>query len=133
MTQTCTRGSLIKFRPDFDQYVNLRPARCSPACHRRWPTRQPGDIDMMIVRERWARPLPRRCWLLPAPRTARHSASRDEPLPRSAGSGSSRLRAGAPLPGPPVDRNMTGFMCGTPTGVPRQAAHTTDGPSVSAR
>ena len=44
-------GSLLKFRREFDQYINLRPARLfegvpCPLAHRR-----PGDIDMLIVRE----------------------------------------------------------------------------------
>ena len=45
-------GSLLKFRREFDQYVNLRPARLMPGVRvaaRR--ASQPGDIDMMIVRE----------------------------------------------------------------------------------
>ncbi len=44
-------GSLLKFRREFDQYVNLRPVRLfegvpCPLAHRR-----PGDIDFLIVRE----------------------------------------------------------------------------------
>ena len=31
-------GSLLKFRRDFDQYVNLRPARLMPGSARRWST-----------------------------------------------------------------------------------------------
>ena len=49
-------GSLLKFRREFDQYVNLRPARLmpgirSPLVDRDGQPLQPGDIDMLIVRE----------------------------------------------------------------------------------
>jgi tartrate dehydrogenase/decarboxylase / D-malate dehydrogenase len=49
-------GSLILFRRDFDQYVNLRPARLmpgiiAPVVRRDGSPRQPGEIDMYIVRE----------------------------------------------------------------------------------
>jgi tartrate dehydrogenase/decarboxylase/D-malate dehydrogenase len=49
-------GSLIKFRREFDQYVNLRPARLmpgirSPLVDRQGQPLKPGDIDMLIVRE----------------------------------------------------------------------------------
>jgi tartrate dehydrogenase/decarboxylase/D-malate dehydrogenase len=49
-------GSLLKFRREFDQYVNLRPARLmpgirSPLVDRQGQPLQPGDIDMLIVRE----------------------------------------------------------------------------------
>jgi tartrate dehydrogenase/decarboxylase / D-malate dehydrogenase len=49
-------GSLIKFRRDFDQYVNLRPARLmpgirSPLVNRAGEALKPGEIDMWIVRE----------------------------------------------------------------------------------
>ena len=49
-------GSLLKFRREFDQYVNLRPARLmpgirSPLVDRQGHPLQPGDIDMLIVRE----------------------------------------------------------------------------------
>jgi len=49
-------GSLLKFRREFDQYVNLRPARLlpgvrSPLVNRQGQPLQPGDIDMWIVRE----------------------------------------------------------------------------------
>jgi len=43
--------SLIKFRREFDQYVNLRPARSMPGVPSPLVGRKPGDIDMMIVRE----------------------------------------------------------------------------------
>ncbi len=49
-------GSLLKFRREFDQYVNLRPARLLPGVRSPLVDRQgrplaPGDIDMWIVRE----------------------------------------------------------------------------------
>ncbi len=49
-------GSLLKFRRDFDQYVNLRPARLmpgirSPLVNREGQPLKPGEIDMWIVRE----------------------------------------------------------------------------------
>ena len=47
-------GSLLRFRRDFDQYVNLRPARLmpgirSPLVGRDGLPRAPGEIDMLIV------------------------------------------------------------------------------------
>ena len=44
-------GSLIKFRREFDLYVNLRPARLMPGIRSPLAGLKPGDIDMMIVRE----------------------------------------------------------------------------------
>ena len=44
-------GLLIKIRREFDQYVNLRPARLMPGVRSPLAGRQPGDIDMWIVRE----------------------------------------------------------------------------------
>ena len=49
-------GSLLQFRREFDQYINLRPARLmpgviAPVVRRDGSPRQPGEIDMMIVRE----------------------------------------------------------------------------------
>jgi tartrate dehydrogenase/decarboxylase/D-malate dehydrogenase len=49
-------GSLLKFRREFDQYVNLRPARLmpgirSPLVNRAGEPLKPGEIDMWIVRE----------------------------------------------------------------------------------
>jgi tartrate dehydrogenase/decarboxylase/D-malate dehydrogenase len=44
-------GSLIQFRREYDQYVNLRPARLMPGVPCPLANRKPGDIDMMIVRE----------------------------------------------------------------------------------
>ena len=44
-------GSLIKFRRDFDQYVNMRPARAMPGVPSPLVGRGPGDVDMIIIRE----------------------------------------------------------------------------------
>jgi tartrate dehydrogenase/decarboxylase/D-malate dehydrogenase len=44
-------GSLLKFRRQFDQYINLRPVRLLPGVPCPLANKQPGDIDMMIVRE----------------------------------------------------------------------------------
>ena len=44
-------GSLIKFRRDFDQYVNLRPVRLMPGVPCPLANRKPGDIDFYVVRE----------------------------------------------------------------------------------
>jgi tartrate dehydrogenase/decarboxylase / D-malate dehydrogenase len=44
-------GSLIKFRRDFDQYVNLRPCRLMPGMRTPLAERKPGDIDFFVVRE----------------------------------------------------------------------------------
>ncbi|MDR0379673.1 MAG: tartrate dehydrogenase [Candidatus Accumulibacter sp.] len=44
-------GSILKFRREFDQYVNLRPARLMPGVPSPLAGRQPGDIDFLIVRE----------------------------------------------------------------------------------
>jgi len=44
-------GSLLKFRREFDQYINLRPARLFAGVPCPLAGRKPGDIDMMIVRE----------------------------------------------------------------------------------
>ncbi|OBX37759.1 tartrate dehydrogenase/decarboxylase [Halomonas elongata] len=35
-------GSLLQFRREFDQYVNLRPAGCCPASRARWPAVSPA-------------------------------------------------------------------------------------------
>jgi len=48
--------SLLLFRRDFDQYINLRPARLmpgivAPVVRKDGTARQPGEIDMYIVRE----------------------------------------------------------------------------------
>ncbi len=49
-------GSLLKFRREFDQYINLRPARLfegvpCPLVNLDGTARKPGEIDMLIVRE----------------------------------------------------------------------------------
>ena len=44
-------GSLIQFRREYDQYVNLRPVRLMPGVPCPLSGRRPGDIDMMVVRE----------------------------------------------------------------------------------
>ncbi|KAK6084391.1 tartrate dehydrogenase [Seiridium cupressi] len=44
-------GSLLKFRREFDQYVNLRPCRLMPGVSSPLAGRRPGDIDFWVVRE----------------------------------------------------------------------------------
>jgi tartrate dehydrogenase/decarboxylase/D-malate dehydrogenase len=49
-------GSLLKFRREFDQYVNLRPCRLmpgirSPLVKRDGTPYAPGEIDFLVVRE----------------------------------------------------------------------------------
>jgi tartrate dehydrogenase/decarboxylase/D-malate dehydrogenase len=44
-------GSLIQFRREYDQYVNLRPVRLMPGVPCPLAGRKPGDIDFMVVRE----------------------------------------------------------------------------------
>ncbi|PWC87483.1 tartrate dehydrogenase [Azospirillum sp. TSH100] len=44
-------GSLLKFRRDFDQYVNLRPVKLLPGVSCPLVNRKPGDIDFFVVRE----------------------------------------------------------------------------------
>ncbi|MEK8051233.1 tartrate dehydrogenase [Ideonella sp. DXS22W] len=44
-------GSLLKFRREFDQYINLRPAKLMPGVPCPLANKKPGDIDMLIVRE----------------------------------------------------------------------------------
>ena len=44
-------GSLLKFRREFDQYVNLRPVRLFPGVPCPLVGKQPGDIDFYVVRE----------------------------------------------------------------------------------
>ncbi|CAN5318489.1 tartrate dehydrogenase [soil metagenome] len=49
-------GSLLKFRREFDQYVNLRPVRLfegvpCPLVDAQGKPRKPGDIDYVVVRE----------------------------------------------------------------------------------
>jgi len=43
--------SLIKFRREFDQYVNLRPVRLVPGIKSPLAGREAGDIDYYVVRE----------------------------------------------------------------------------------
>ena len=44
-------GSLLKFRREFDQYINLRPVKLMPGVPCPLANKNPGDIDMLIVRE----------------------------------------------------------------------------------
>ena len=44
-------GSLLKFRREFDQYINLRPVRLFDGVPCPLAGRKPGDIDYLIVRE----------------------------------------------------------------------------------
>jgi tartrate dehydrogenase/decarboxylase/D-malate dehydrogenase len=44
-------GSIILFRREFDQYVNLRPVRLMPGMVCPLAGRKPGDIDFFVVRE----------------------------------------------------------------------------------
>src|SRR5436305_13657368 len=44
-------GSLILFRREFDQYVNLRPVRLMPGVPCPLAGRKPGEIDFLVVRE----------------------------------------------------------------------------------
>ena len=49
-------GSLLLFRREFDQYINLRPARLmpgiiAPVVRKDGSLREPGEIDFYIVRE----------------------------------------------------------------------------------
>jgi tartrate dehydrogenase/decarboxylase/D-malate dehydrogenase len=49
-------GSLLKFRREFDQYINLRPVRLfegvpCPLVDKQGQPRRPGDIDFFVVRE----------------------------------------------------------------------------------
>lgn len=43
--------SIITIRREFDQYVNLRPARLMPGVPSPLANRRPGDIDFLVVRE----------------------------------------------------------------------------------
>ena len=44
-------GSLLKFRREFDQYINLRPVRLFDGVPCPLAGRRPGDLDYLIVRE----------------------------------------------------------------------------------
>jgi tartrate dehydrogenase/decarboxylase/D-malate dehydrogenase len=43
--------SLLQFRREYDQYVNLRPVRLMPGVPCPLAGRKPGDIDFWVVRE----------------------------------------------------------------------------------
>jgi tartrate dehydrogenase/decarboxylase / D-malate dehydrogenase len=44
-------GSLLLFRREFDQYINLRPVRLMPGVPAPLANRKAGDIDFYVVRE----------------------------------------------------------------------------------
>ena len=44
-------GSLLKFRREFDQYINLRPVRLFDGVPCPLAGKKPGDIDFLVVRE----------------------------------------------------------------------------------
>ena len=44
-------GSLLQFRRQFDQYINLRPCKLMPGIKSPLAGRKPGDIDFYVVRE----------------------------------------------------------------------------------
>ena len=44
-------GSLLRFRREFDQYINLRPCRLMPGVPSPLANREPGSIDFVTVRE----------------------------------------------------------------------------------
>ena len=44
-------GSLLKFRREFDQFVNMRPVRLFEGVPSPLAGRKPGDIDYIVVRE----------------------------------------------------------------------------------
>ena len=44
-------GSLLKFRREFDQYVNLRPVRLFEGVPCPLAGRKPGELDFLVVRE----------------------------------------------------------------------------------
>jgi tartrate dehydrogenase/decarboxylase/D-malate dehydrogenase len=44
-------GSLILWRREFDQYINLRPVRLMPGVPSPLSGREPGDIDFWVIRE----------------------------------------------------------------------------------
>ena len=44
-------GSLLKFRREFDQYINLRPVKLFNGVPSPLANKNPGDIDMLIIRE----------------------------------------------------------------------------------
>ncbi len=44
-------GSLLRYRREFDQYVNLRPVKLLPGAPCPLAGKKPGDIDFVVVRE----------------------------------------------------------------------------------
>jgi tartrate dehydrogenase/decarboxylase/D-malate dehydrogenase len=44
-------GSILQFRREFDQYINLRPVKLMPGVPSPLANRKPGDIDFFVVRE----------------------------------------------------------------------------------
>ncbi|MEO8839644.1 MAG: tartrate dehydrogenase [Herbaspirillum sp.] len=44
-------GSLLQFRREFDEYINLRPVRLMPGVPCPLAGKKPGDIDFYVVRE----------------------------------------------------------------------------------
>ena len=44
-------GSLLQFRRQFDQYVNLRPCKILPGITPPLRGKEPGDVDFLVVRE----------------------------------------------------------------------------------
>lgn len=44
-------GSLLKFRREFDQYINMRPVRLMPGVPCPLANKKPGDIDFIVIRE----------------------------------------------------------------------------------
>ena len=44
-------GSLLKFRREFDQYINLRPVKLMPGVPSPLANKKPGDINFYIIRE----------------------------------------------------------------------------------
>ena len=89
-------GSLLQFRREYDQYVNLRPVRLMAGVPCPLAGREPGSIDFWVVRENTegeyssvgGRHVPRH-----RPR-ARHPGDRHDP-PRRRPDPGLRLRAGA--------------------------------------
>ena len=43
-------GSLLKFRREFDQYINLRPVKLFPGVKSPLADKKSGDIDMIIIK-----------------------------------------------------------------------------------
>jgi tartrate dehydrogenase/decarboxylase/D-malate dehydrogenase len=44
-------GSLLQFRRQFDQYVNLRPVKLMPGVRTPLAGRAPGEVDFLVIRE----------------------------------------------------------------------------------